>query len=51
MASDKTITVTLKVWRQKNAADKGHFEIYKAKDINDNMSFLRCWMLLMKHLH
>ena len=40
MASDKTITVTLKVWRQKNAADKGHFEIYKAKDINENMSFL-----------
>ena len=40
MAEDKTITLTLKVWRQKNAEDKGHFEIYKAKDINENMSFL-----------
>ena len=35
-----TITLTLKVWRQKNINDKGHFEIYKAKDINVNMSFL-----------
>ena len=40
MASDKTLTVTLKVWRLKNSKDKGHFEIYKAKDINENMSFL-----------
>jgi succinate dehydrogenase / fumarate reductase iron-sulfur subunit len=40
MAEDKTITLTLKVWRQKNAEEKGHFEIYKAKDINVNMSFL-----------
>ena len=29
----KTITLTLKVWRQKNPQTKGHFEIYKAKDI------------------
>ena len=36
----ETITVTLKVWRQNNPEDKGHFEIYKAKDINVNMSFL-----------
>lgn len=40
MAEDKKITLTLKVWRQKNAEDKGHFEIYKAKEINENMSFL-----------
>ncbi|MBL6722587.1 MAG: succinate dehydrogenase/fumarate reductase iron-sulfur subunit [Candidatus Margulisbacteria bacterium] len=35
-----TITLTLKVWRQRSADDAGHFEIYKAKDINVNMSFL-----------
>lgn len=40
MATDQTINLTLKVWRQKNKDDKGHFEIYKAKDINVNMSFL-----------
>ena len=40
MAKNDTITVTIKVWRQRNKDDKGHFEIYKAKDINVNMSFL-----------
>ena len=35
-----TITLTLKVWRQKKSEVEGHFEIYKAKDINVNMSFL-----------
>ena len=40
MADSKLITLTLKVWRQKNSDDKGHFEIYKAKDIDENMSFL-----------
>ena len=30
----------LKIWRQNNENDPGHFEIYKAKDINVNMSFL-----------
>ena len=36
----ETINLTLKVWRQRNKDDKGHFEVYKAKDINVNMSFL-----------
>jgi succinate dehydrogenase / fumarate reductase iron-sulfur subunit len=40
MADTNTITVTLKIWRQNNENDPGHFEIYKAKDINVNMSFL-----------
>jgi succinate dehydrogenase / fumarate reductase iron-sulfur subunit len=31
---------TLKVWRQKNAADKGHLETYEAKNISPDMSFL-----------
>lgn len=36
----KIINVTLKVWRQKNNSDKGHFEEYKAANINTDMSFL-----------
>ena len=35
-----SINLTLKVWRQKNPNDKGHFEVYRAKEINVNMSFL-----------
>lgn len=36
----KKINLTLKIWRQKNAQAKGHFEIYKAEDIDTDMSFL-----------
>ena len=32
--------LTLHVWRQKNAADKGRFITYPAKDISRDMSFL-----------
>jgi succinate dehydrogenase / fumarate reductase iron-sulfur subunit len=32
--------VKLRVWRQKNAGSHGTFEMYEAKDINPNMSFL-----------
>lgn len=38
--SGEVINLTLKVWRQKNAADKGHFEEYPAKNISIHMSFL-----------
>jgi len=34
------MNLTLKVWRQKNALDKGRLETYVAKDIHDHMSFL-----------
>lgn len=34
------MNLTLRVWRQKNAQDKGHLEIYEAHDINKDMSFL-----------
>jgi succinate dehydrogenase / fumarate reductase iron-sulfur subunit len=34
------MNLTLYVWRQKNADDKGHMETYAAKDINTHMSFL-----------
>ena len=32
--------LTLKVWRQQNAADSGHFETYEAADLSEHMSFL-----------
>lgn len=34
------MNLTLKVWRQKNALDKGRLETYEAKDIHEHMSFL-----------
>jgi succinate dehydrogenase / fumarate reductase iron-sulfur subunit len=34
------MNVNLKVWRQKNQADAGHFENYKANNISPDMSFL-----------
>ena len=36
----KTINLTLKVWRQKGPADKGHLETVPAKNISVHMSFL-----------
>ncbi len=39
MAS-KRIEITLKVWRQENAAARGRFETIEAKDIDTDMSFL-----------
>ena len=34
------MNLTLYVWRQKNAEDKGRMEKYEAKDVNHHMSFL-----------
>ncbi len=34
------MNLTLRVWRQKNAQEKGRLETYQAHDINENMSFL-----------
>jgi succinate dehydrogenase / fumarate reductase iron-sulfur subunit len=36
----KTINLTLKIWRQPRAADKGHFETIQARDVSTAMSFL-----------
>jgi len=36
----KKISLTLKVWRQKNAASQGHFETFPAHDIDTDASFL-----------
>jgi len=34
------MNLTLKVWRQKNAGDRGRFETYAAKRVSPDMSFL-----------
>jgi succinate dehydrogenase / fumarate reductase, iron-sulfur subunit len=34
------MNITLHVWRQKNAADRGRFVTYQARDISEHMSFL-----------
>jgi succinate dehydrogenase / fumarate reductase iron-sulfur subunit len=36
----KTISLTLKIWRQQNPKEKGQFETYPANDISTDMSFL-----------
>jgi succinate dehydrogenase / fumarate reductase iron-sulfur subunit len=38
--SQKTISVTLRVWRQSSASSAGQFVDYPAKNLNTNMSFL-----------
>ena len=38
--SQKLINLKLRVWRQKNSKDEGHFENYEAKGISTDASFL-----------
>ncbi len=40
MSAEKTLNLTLKVWRQKNAASEGGFETYAAPGVSTDMSFL-----------
>ncbi len=40
MGDQKTMTLTLIVWRQKDAADPGKFETYTARNITEHHSFL-----------
>src|SRR5688572_22535300 len=44
------MNLTLKVWRQKNTADRGHFETYQVKDISSEMSFLEMFDVLNEEL-
>ena len=44
------MNLTLYVWRQKNAKDKGRMEKYEAKDINHHMSFLEMLDILNEKL-
>ncbi len=36
----RTFSLTLHVWRQKSAGSPGKFEVYKAANVNEHMSFL-----------
>src|ERR1041384_7997920 len=45
-----TMSLTLKVWRQKNADSKGSFETYQVRDISSEMSFLEMFDVLNERL-
>ena len=45
-----TMNLTLKVWRQKNSADRGRFETYRVKNISSEMSFLEMFDVLNEEL-
>lgn len=47
---EKNLNLNLKVWRQKNADDKGKFEEYKVNDISTDMSFLEMFDVLNTQL-
>ena len=45
-----TMNLTLKVWRQKNSAERGSFETYPVKNISSEMSFLEMIDVLNEEL-
>jgi succinate dehydrogenase / fumarate reductase iron-sulfur subunit len=45
-----SMNLTLKVWRQKNADDKGKFVTYPANNISEDMSFLEMFDVLNEEL-
>jgi len=47
---DKNINITLKVWRQKSAKEKGAFELYKLDGISQGSSFLEMLDVLNEQL-
>jgi succinate dehydrogenase / fumarate reductase iron-sulfur subunit len=47
---EKTMKITLKVWRQKNAKDKGGLVTYKMDNISPDMSFLEMFDILNEDL-
>lgn len=48
--SEKTISITLKIWRQKNASTEGRFVEYKMDDVSTSSSFLEMLDLLNEKL-
>jgi succinate dehydrogenase / fumarate reductase iron-sulfur subunit len=44
------MNLTLKVWRQKNSKEKGHFDTHQVKDISSEMSFLEMFDVLNEQL-
>ena len=47
---EKTINITLKVWRQKGSKEKGRFEEYKLNGVSTDSSFLEMLDLLNEQL-
>ncbi|HMB97822.1 MAG TPA: succinate dehydrogenase/fumarate reductase iron-sulfur subunit [Balneolaceae bacterium] len=45
-----TMTIHLKIWRQKNAEAQGHFEKYTLNDVSEHMSFLEMLDVLNEDL-
>lgn len=45
-----TMTLTLKVWRQKNSKEKGRFETFQVPGISSEMSFLEMFDVLNERL-
>ena len=46
----KSINITLKVWRQKDAKSKGHFETYNLENVSTDSSFLEMLDILNEKL-
>ncbi len=44
------MNLTLKVWRQRNSKDTGHFDTFQVKDISSEMSFLEMFDVLNEQL-
>ncbi|WP_372776750.1 2Fe-2S iron-sulfur cluster-binding protein, partial [Mangrovibacterium sp.] len=47
---EKTINLTLKVWRQNSPKEKGRFETYKLEKISTDSSFLEMMDILNEQL-
>lgn len=47
---DKNININLKVWRQRSAKEKGHFETYRLENISQGSSFLEMLDILNEKL-
>lgn len=50
MSDEKTLNLTLKVWRQKNSKEKGQMETYKVSKISTDSSFLEMMDILNEQL-
>lgn len=50
MSNEKTLNLTLKVWRQSGPEDKGQMETYKVSDISTDSSFLEMMDILNEQL-
>ena len=48
--SEKTLNLTLKVWRQNGPEDKGRMETYQVADVSTGSSFLEMMDMLNEQL-